>query len=112
MLSKKLRRAVRVCQSMRDLRPDFRRTNHYLVHCLFMACCENVAQMEGVQTNTIFRQLTTKLGVDEAALSEMMLDYLETKKPARRNSRFVNLLQENLGSSDSPAELRSWTQGI
>lgn len=107
MLSKKLRRAVRVCQSMRDLRPDFRRTNHYLVHCLFMACCENVAQMEGVQTNTIFRQLTTKLGVDEAALSEMM-----PKKPARRNSRFVNLLQENLGSSDSPAELRSWTQGI
>ena len=42
----------------------------------------------------------------------MMLDYLEAEKQERDKSRFAKLLQENIGSSDSPVKLRDSIQRI
>lgn len=119
MLSNKIKRAISVCCAMRDLRDSFESEcgesvseSVYAIHYLFLLCCEDVAKQNGVQANTIFRQLTTKLGTDEDTLCEMMTEFLKLDELKRKGSRFATLLKENMTSEDSQAELDIWMKNI
>lgn len=119
MLSNKIKRAIGACCSMRDLRDSFEAEcgesvteNVYAMHYLFLSCCEDIAKTNGVQAQTVFRQLTTKLGVDEDTLCEMMLEFLELEDTDRNNARFAVLMRENMTMGDSREELNLWMKSI
>lgn len=109
MLSKKIDRALRICGSVQELRPEVEsemcdgddiREERYARHYLLELACADVATVAGVRTETVFRQFVTGFGADEDTMMDMVLDFLEAPGYAQQNTRFVAVLYENLGKQD------------
>ncbi|PWL41180.1 MAG: hypothetical protein DBY43_05525 [Clostridiaceae bacterium] len=113
MNDKKINRAIKVCGAMKYLKEDIEydsgedvHESPYAMHELFKASCDEAALSEGVSGKAVFRQLTTRFGVDEDTLSNMMLEFLEAKPERRDTTRFTKLLYTNMSKKDTLEELK------
>lgn len=121
MLSKKIDRALRICSAVQELRSEVEsemcdgddiREERYARHYLLELACADVATVAGVCTETVFRQFVTGFGADEDTMMDMVLDFLEAPGYARQNTRFVAVLYESLGKTDTLNEFRQRVEAV
>lgn len=112
MKTKVVNRALAAAAVWRDLGPAYEADNEpfdenvYVRHYFFYnEVCEQVAQQEGIQGETVFRQLVTKLGVDEDELCDAIMDFLAAAEFERPATRFAQILKQNLKAPDTEADL-------